>query len=409
MDFYEELRYWRFWPVFILAFFYPMNNSLINLAVPIYYFQEGYSTQIIGFIAAGSTYTYLFSPILLDKVSQRIKRRTSIIGSLVGVFLVEIIFYITLQPIPFLISRIIEGFFMGLYWPNLQSSISDNIFHEHSKLTAKYNISWNSGILCGFLLGAVILFVFRALLLIFYVAPLLIFINLIVAATAFQEPKKINKHSKEFQRYLKEKESLTLAQAVKIKQERDDFMKISFSVVYPILLIISYCITRATINFLYPIKSELLNFEAYSVYIASFFFALSQIISMIIASLMKLKFFKIIPILSLIITVIMVPILGLNTNYWIFLILFFIIGFCTGILYGVSLRLLLMLNIKKNTSRYSAFLESLIGFGFLIAPIIAGFIAEINLELTFTLLDGVLLLSTITLLFLAIKKVKISV
>ncbi|MEJ2251132.1 MAG: MFS transporter, partial [Candidatus Lokiarchaeota archaeon] len=307
MQSFEELRYWRFWPVFILSFFYPVNNSLINLAVPLYYYQQGFSTEIIGILAAGVTYSYIFSPILLNKISQKIRRKTSIIGALIGIFASEMIFYFTLQPIPFIISRFSEGIFMGLYWPNIQSSISDNIFHEHSKLTAKYNISWNSGNLCGFLLGAVLLFIFKVLVLIFYIAPLLIFLNLIIGILAFQEPKKINKHSEEFRRYLKENEKVTLTKAVKIQKERDDFMKISFSLLFPVLLTISYCFTRGSINFLYPIKSEVLGFEPYTVYIATFFFAISQTISLTFASLMKLKYFKSIPALSLIMIVILLP------------------------------------------------------------------------------------------------------
>jgi sugar phosphate permease len=385
----EELSYWRFWPVFILAFFYPMNNGMINLAVPIHYLQEGLSTGIIGILSAGTTISYTFSPILLNKFSQRIRRKTSITISLIGVFFSEIIFYFTLNPALFLISRSVEGIFMGLYWPNLQSAISDNIFHKHSSLTAKYNISWNSGMLSGFLFGALLLFSFGFLELIFYAAPILIFINLLVAVSAFQEPKKLNIHSKEFKEYIKEQD-INLIKAVEIKKENDDFRKLSYPRLYPVLIIVAYCLTRASVNFLYPIKSELLGFEEYTVYIATFFLALSQVISMFLASIMKLRYFGLVPPVMIGILVFVIPILALNQEFFIFIIMFLVVGSCTGVLYGVTLRMILMLNIKNNISKFSGILESLIGAGFLITPIFSGFIAAIDLNISFYVLTSII-------------------
>lgn len=403
----KELSYWRFWPVFILAFFYPMNNGMINLAIPIYYLQEGLNTGAIGILSAGATISYTFSPLLLNKISQKIKRKTSIIIALFGVFVAEIFFYLTLNPILFIISRILEGFFMGLYWPNLQSSISDNIFHKHSSLTAKYNISWNSGMLIGFLFGAFLLFSFAYLEIIFYVAPILIFINLIIAITAFQEPRKLNIHSKQFKEHIKQ-QKINLVKAVEIKEEHVDFRKLSYPKLYPFLIIIAYCLTRASINFLYPIKSEFLGFEEYTVYIATFFLALSQVIAMFFASIMKLRYFNKIPPIMIGILVVVIPMIALNQELIIFIILFLFVGACTGVLYGVSLRLFLMLNIKDNTSKYSGILESLIGFGFLITPIFSGFIADIDLNITFYILTAIICIIFILSLSLAIKKVDFS-
>jgi len=403
----EELSYWRFWPVFILAFFYPMNNGMINLAIPIYYLQEGFNTGVIGILSAGATISYTFSPLLLNKISQKIKRKTSVIIALFGVFVAEMFFYLTLNPFLFIISRILEGFFMGLYWPNLQSAISDNIFHKRNSLTAKYNISWNSGMLTGFLIGALLLFSFEFLEIIFYVAPILIFINLVVAVTAFQEPRKLNIHSKEFREYVKQQE-INLIKAVEIREEQDDFMNLSYPNLYPFLIIIAYCLTRASVNFLYPIKSELLGFEEYTVYIATFFLALSQFITMFVASLMKLRYFNKIPPIMIGVLIIVIPMIAINQELIIFIILFLIVGSCTGVLYGVSLRLFLMLNIKNNTSKYSGILESLIGFGFLITPIFSGFIAAIDLNITFYILTAIIGIIFIVSLSLALKKVDFS-
>ncbi len=68
-----------------------------------------------------------------------------------GISFSQVIFYFTLEPIPFLIARMIEGFMAGFIWPSITSSISDKKL-DHDKHLARFNFSWNAGLLTGFLL-----------------------------------------------------------------------------------------------------------------------------------------------------------------------------------------------------------------------------------------------------------------
>ena len=173
----ENSSYWRFWPVICLAFLYPLNNAMVGLAIPIFFYRKGISIEMIGIIAAGQAFTYCFSPILLNKISDKINRRRSVILGVVGVCCAQCVYFFTLEPIPFLVSRLFEGFFIGFFWTNIQSSISDNILHDHKKLAMKYNISWTSGSLFGFCLGVIISELSDNIKLIFWISPIIVFLN----------------------------------------------------------------------------------------------------------------------------------------------------------------------------------------------------------------------------------------
>ncbi len=352
---------------------------MISLAIPIYFFRRSVPTEIIGLLSAATTLTYSVSPILLSRVSERLPRKTSVIIAMIGTLISQLIFYISLHPILFLTTRLCEGFIVGLFWTNLQASISDNVYHRHRRLTALYNISWNTGLVLGLVFGAVLTYLINDLEIVFYFAPIFLLVNVLIAVFAFQEPYK-----NAFILTKPHKEVLQGGQLRKPSQNSGNqphIDNISFPIYYPFLLIIIYSIVRAAIKFLFPLKSEVLGFDTYTVYLASTFYALAQAIAMVGASSVSIKRFKTIHFIILIPLFIFTPLFGINTNYYFFILLFLITGAITGMLYGISLRLILILNMKHQTSLYSSILESMIGICFLFVPIMTGYLTYINIDL----------------------------
>ncbi|MFX0188459.1 MAG: MFS transporter [Candidatus Hodarchaeota archaeon] len=389
----EKYNYWRFWPIVCIAFLYPLNNAMVGLAIPIFFYRKGVNIEMIGFIAAGQAFTYSFSPILLNKISDRINRRRSVILGVVGVCCAQFVYFITLEPIPFLISRMFEGFMMGFIWANLQSSISDNTEHDHTKYIARYNFSWNFGILSGFLFGLVLLYFVDVLGYIFYIAPAIMILNSVIAILFLQESTNVNTKARTITNEINEGNNDNFA----------DFAKYSIPIILPFFLIIAYCLGRVNANFLYPLKSEILGFEAYTVYLLAFFGFSTQIISITLSSYLSMKNLKRITVISLIAQIITSIFLAINSNFLLFILLFLFLGFFTGILYGSSLKLVLTLNIKKNTSKYSSIFESMIGLTFLIAPIFTAIIASININLAFYTLSLVFVIFLIAVLIFTRK------
>ena len=406
----EKIQQWRFWPLICLAFLYLINVALINLATPLYFFKQGTEIVIIGFLVIGSTITYCFSPILLYRISKKIGRKLSILLGVTGISFSQVIFYFTLEPIPFLIARMIEGFMAGFIWPSITSSISDKKL-DHDKHLARFNFSWNAGLLTGFLLGAIILYFVQDLVIIFYFAPFLMFINIIIILLFFKESKRVNNDHFELaqQTEISKSDKKESEKKIKIKsyQKNDmDIAKFYIPVVIPVLILISYCMSKVGSGFLYALKSETLGFETYTVYLLSFFSLLAQLISITIASYFSLNYLKRVPLISIFSIAIILVMFGIVTNFFGFIILFILLGFFTGLLFGSGLKLILFLNLKNETSKYSTIQESTIGFSFLFSPILAAFIASYNLNLSFFIFSTILLLILVILLLLLMYRSK---
>jgi len=396
---------WRFWPVILLAIFYPLNMNMIGLAIPIFFFRRAIPTEIIGLLSAATTITYSISPVIFSKISDRLPRKTSVVIAMGGTLATQLIFYITLHPILFLIARLGEGFIVGLFWTNLQASISANIYHRHRKLTALYNLSWNMGLILGLVMGAILTYFIDDLTIIFYSAPFFLLFNLLIAIFAFQEPLKNSYDSSASANPPQHKDQNYSDRLEATKHSEID--KIQFPMIYPFILIILYSLVRASVKFLFPIKSEVLGFETYTVYGASIFYALAQSIAMIGASTISLRNLKVLHIIILLPILIFTPVFGLNTNYFIFIVLFLIIGACTGMLYGISLRFVLILNMKHKQSLYSAILESVIGIFFLVAPILAGYLSYIDLDLPFYVLTFICVFLSVSIIGLSQKRINL--
>ncbi|MFW9784468.1 MAG: MFS transporter, partial [Candidatus Heimdallarchaeota archaeon] len=101
---------WRFWPILCLVFIFAFSSPLLMLATPLYYYDLGIQVTFISLLTTAMTLTYSLSPIMLNKISDKLGRRKSVIISLIGATCAQLIFYITLNPVVFLIERLFEGF-----------------------------------------------------------------------------------------------------------------------------------------------------------------------------------------------------------------------------------------------------------------------------------------------------------
>lgn len=107
---------------------------------------------------------YMISPIIFGNILHRINRRKLIIISSFLTLVSQIIYLsfwllvgtlgISIIVIIFIIMRASDGFFMGLYYPVLQSRLSDEKNNmknsqDHERYIRGYNLGWNGGIVIG--------------------------------------------------------------------------------------------------------------------------------------------------------------------------------------------------------------------------------------------------------------------
>jgi MFS family permease len=109
----------------------------------------------------------------------------------------------------------------------------------------------------------------------------------------------------------------------------------------------------------------------------------AQALSIAITTKFPIKTLKKLLIISLFSTLLCFIIFGINDNIIIFGILFFIFGTFGAMIYTFSFKLSVYENMLKNTAKYSSYFETSFGLGYFLAPLIGGFIAEININLAF--------------------------
>ncbi|MFX1569061.1 MAG: MFS transporter [Promethearchaeota archaeon] len=384
-----KLQNWRFWPVILMAFSYTINGSLIMLGIPLLFYQKGVSIEIIGLLSAAQIIAYCFSPLLFNKVSDKLGRKRSVILSMVGVSICQITYLFILEPIVFFIVRFTEGLFLGFFAPNLQASISDNPSLDHSKYLSRFSLSFNSGSLAGLLFGTLFLFFIDNILLVFYIAPLMIIANSVIAIIFFQESTQKD-------------ETSSILNSIPTSNE----VKYHIPVIIPIVILFGFSFATGSVYFIYPIKSEILGFPPYSTYFLSFFFSLAQTISTYMASLWTTKRLRLMSLISIILISLLIIAFGINEYFLGFIILFVVIGLSAGVLYGSALKFFMILNLTKQTSKYSSFMESLTGISYFTTQITAGIIGGLALELAFFTL-AIILIGIFILYLLCIKKIYI--
>jgi len=395
----ERVRqHWRFWPVLCLVFIFGFSSPLLMLAAPIYYIQQGVEIIFISLLSTALTITYSISPIILNKISDRLGRRKSIIIAMIGATGAEIVFFITLNPIVFLIERLFEGFILGFFFPNLQASISDNAQIDHQKYLARFNLSWGIAGIFGLLFGALFLQFLNDLKLLFYISPIFFVLNVFIAIFFFQEP-------------IGDKKETQNVEVEIITKKHGDNQKLlttsiySIPVIIPLLLILAISFASGNGTLLYPIKSDMLGYQPSTTYLVIVFATVTQSLAMYLSSIItikKLKLFSSLTILAHACTFLFFPI---SEFYYIFIILFILSGFFYGFLYGTASKLFLTLNIVKKTSIYSSISESFVGVSFFISQIILGFVAGINVNIAYITLSLILLI-IFFLTFAFMKKLK---
>ncbi len=369
---------YKFFPILLLGFLRVANTTSINLAIPLYYFQTGVRPDLIGLITSALTFTYIFSTLAFKNIPDRLGKKKSLLISVGAMLLIQTVFQFSLDPLLFSILRMIEGIFLGLFWPALGSSISSISTREEvqyndalkDKLMKNYSLSWNFGGIFSFLLGTIVLFVISDINIIFDIT--LIFLGIaFIGALIFEEPKNI----------IEGKEEIPLLDKKKINSLTREY--INFPLYIPLFILIMYAFLTNAHTFIYPLKSEVLGFLLFTNYFVTFILSTSRLIFTAKFMTFSIKLLKKFVISSLAILITAFLLMGLSQNLIIFGILFGIIGLSLSILYCLSFKLTMFKNISQNTSKYSSYFESTLGFGFFLGPIISGFVASINIDLAY--------------------------
>jgi len=369
------------WPVFLLAFVRLFYVSIFERALSNYLlFDIGIRESVLGFISSAGAITYIFAPMLGQIITKKYlgTRNALILTSILTPFLTGL--QIIYPEAWFLITcRILLGLTLGFFWPNCLNLLSKwqriSSIKKSKKNFAFFNLSWNSGFISGLLVGflwAITWSDFFAMIIAWSLSFLLIPISFFI--------KKDIKHdiSKEIVIYQSEDplSHLDIKEDLVVNPQTP-------MIVYPILFswvsIMFLTISKSIFVFGYPfIVKDLLPGEfAYLTYLVQCGIQLMQLIGLTWINSMKTYSRKLATLISIIMVAVIAFTIFLLGNIWYISIITAIVGLFLGLIHGVGMKIMLEYGTAKNTSKYSTKNEIIVGMGFGLTPIIAGYVVEI--------------------------------
>ena len=376
----------RAWPLFALSFIRVFYASIFDRALLNYlYFNIGISESILGNISSASAIAYIFAPLLGQHITKKTGIRNALIITSVLAPLLTYTQTIFFEAWFLIIIRVILGLSIGLFWPNSFNLLSNwqkvSDAHRTKKYFNYFNFSWNLGFIGGLLTGYLWAFVwsdYLAMIISFFISFLLIPFSFFL-----QKVPKIDLRVEPTIDQVVEKLPL-------VKEDTDpktETMMLAFPILISWICIGMLTISKSIVMFSYPVFikafDENLSDLTYLV-IAGIQFG--QIMGLTLINSMsppKRKYSAIFSVLALSViagsiilfrNIIAITILSLGS------------GVFYGLLHGVSMKIMLDYGTAKNTTKYSTINEIITGIGFGVSPIIAGYVAEVDLYLMFVFL-----------------------
>jgi len=372
---------YRVWPVFLLAFIRLFYVSIFERALSNYLlFDMEIRRSTLGFIASAGALTYIIAPIIGQFFTKKYLgiRNALLLNCILTPLLTGAqIFY---PEVWFLIvCRILLGLTMGLFWPNCLNLLSRwqkiSSIKKSKKNFALFNLSWNSGFIIGLLVGFLWAFSWSdyfamnvSWLLSFLLIPIGFFI---------QKDKKI-KISKETIIYQSEDplSHLDIEEDLVINSKTP-------MIVYPVLFswvsITFLAISKSVFIFGYPIlvKALLSNKFSSLTYLVQCGIQLMQLIGLTWINSMKIYSRKIASLISIFVVVLIALTIFLVGDILYISIITAVTGLFLGLIHGVGMKIMLEYGSAENTSKYSTINEILVGIGFGVTPIFAGYVVEV--------------------------------
>ncbi|MFX1585807.1 MAG: MFS transporter [Promethearchaeota archaeon] len=383
---------YRVWSLFMLSFIRLFYVSIFDRALQNYLYRVILiSESTLGIISSAGAIAYIFAPILGQIITSKLGIRNSLILSCVITPILTGAQILYFEPWFLIMCRILLGISLGVFWPNCFNLLSkwqkvSNI-EKSNKNFKHFNFSWNSGFLLGLLVGYVWAFVWNdyfAMIASWGISFLLIPVSL----------------------FLKKESSVSLSNQEPHIQVDSTISHIEIKknhpmIIYPILFswigIIFLAIAKANFLFSYQIFLKASAITSTPTYLVQFGIQATQLIGLTWINSMKVYNRKTSVLISIILVMLFSSLVIFFDDIWFISILSMSTGLFFGLIHGTSMKIMLEHGTAKNTAKYSTINEILVGIGFGLTPIIAGYVAEINIYFMFLFLS---LLGLIVLIFL---------
>ena len=398
---------YRAWPIFLLAFIRLLYVSIFERALANYLlFDVRIAPNTFGIISSAGAIAYIFAPILGFWITSKIGIRNALILTSIITPFLTVAQVISIEPWFLILCRVLLGLTLGLYWPNCMNLLSrwQKISSpERAKRNFRnFNFSWNFGFIFGLLIGYIwVLFLSDYVSMIiswslsFILIPLSFFINKDSVTHIPKEELEIHLENPIYEEDFK----------MLSKTNSNSSMMI-----YPILFswigIIFLATSKSIFLFTYPLLLRQNSLESHSTYLVQGGIQLTQLIGLTWITVMHVYKRKISVFISISALVVVSFTIFSVGNIWYIAVIFAVSGLFFGLIHGTSMKIMLDYGAAKNTARYSTINEIIIGIGFGVTPIVAGYVALVNIYaiFVFPITTGIIFLIILIYLSRNVKK-----
>ncbi len=390
---------YRAWPVFMLSFVRLFYVSIFERALQNYlYFVVDIRESTLGFISSAGAVAYIFAPLLGQVITSKLGIRNSLILSSILTPILTGAQILILELWFLILCRILLGLSLGIFWPNCMNLLSKwqqvSSVERSKKNFKNFNFSWNVGFISGLLVGFVWAFSWSdyfamviSWLLSFLLIPISFFIKkessepILIEITKFQTEDPISH--------------------VDIKQ---DMLINSHTpmIIYPILFswvgIMFLATSKSVFIFGYPILLKAFGSPSSLSYLVQCGLQSMQLVGLTWINSMNIYNRKIASLIGLITVPIVAFSFVLLGNIWYISIITAFVGLFLGLIHGTCMKIMLEYGTAENSTKYSTINEVLVGIGFGLTPIIAGYAVEIYLYSihVFIMIFGLVVLGLLT-------------
>ncbi|MFX0032120.1 MAG: MFS transporter [Candidatus Hodarchaeota archaeon] len=366
----------------MLSFIRLCYVSIFERALQNYlYFVINISESTLGLISSVGAIAYIFAPILGQFITLKLGIRNSIILSSILTPILTGAQVIYFEPWFLIMCRIMLGLALGVFWPNCFNLLSRWQKISDTKRSNKnfkfFNISWNSGFLIGLILGyiwsiwwndyfAMIVSFFMSFLLI----PVSIFLN--------KEPELSS---------IAKSPEMQLDSSISHIEVKSNTPMIVYPILFSWIGIIFLTISKSNFIFSYQIFLKASGNPSSYTYLIQFGIQAAQLVGLTWINVINIYKRRVYVILSILIIILFSSLVPTIDSIMFISIISIATGLFFGLIHGTSMKVMLEHGTAKNTAKYSTINEILVGVGFGLTPIIAGYIAEININFMFFFLS----------------------